>query len=104
MTAARDRKQAARILGIALQVQYRALLEAVGNDAVQDAAIKLGGTFNANIEAIIWFLKEYGGVQQMPLEPQHRAANDEPKAAMLPDVDRPGHRMRPDGTTFKGGN
>lgn len=86
MTAARDRKEAAKRLGFALQAHYRALLEAQGNDAVQTAAIELGNLFNQNIEAICWFLKAYGGVQQMPFERQRRAANDEPKAAMLPAV------------------
>lgn len=86
MTAARDRKEASKRLGIALQAQYRALLEAEGESAVQGAAIILGSTFNTNIEFIFWVLKEYGGVQQMPIERQHRAANDEPKNSMLPPV------------------
>lgn len=94
MTASRARKEAAKRLGIALQVQYRALLEAVGNDAVQDAAIELGGTFNANIEAIIWFLKEYGGVQQMPLEPQHRTTTPMPPLKM-PEIFRAGMDVEP---------
>jgi hypothetical protein len=66
MTAFRDRKQASKILGITMQAQLRALLEAVGDDAIQTAAIQLGDTFNRNSEFICWVLKEYGGVQQMP--------------------------------------
>lgn len=68
MTAARDRKEAAKRLGFTLQAQYRALLEASTPDEVQNAAIVLGGTFNDNIEFVFWVLKEFGGVQQMPFE------------------------------------
>ncbi len=68
MSASRDRKEAAKRLGIALQAQYRAMLEAVTEDEIQTAAVVLGGNFNANIEFIIWCLKEYGGIQQMPFE------------------------------------
>jgi hypothetical protein len=66
MTASRDRKEAAKILGITMQAQLRTLLEAVGNDAIQAAAIQLGDTFNRNSEFICWVLKEYGGMEQMP--------------------------------------
>jgi hypothetical protein len=66
MTAARDRKQAAKVLGITMQAQIRALVEAEGTDAIQMAAIQLGDTFNRNSEFIVWVLKEYGGVEQMP--------------------------------------
>ncbi len=66
MTAARDRKEAARILGITMQAQLRELQSAVGQNAIEFAAIRLGDTFNRNSEFICWVLKEYGGVQQMP--------------------------------------
>jgi hypothetical protein len=70
MTAARDRKQAAKMLGITMQAQLRALLEAQGNDEIQTAAIILGDTFNRNSEFIVWVLKEFGGVEQMPFARQ----------------------------------
>jgi hypothetical protein len=70
MTAARDRKQAAKVLGITMQAQLRALLEAQGNDEIQTAAIILGDTFNRNSEFIVWVLKEFGGVEQMPFARQ----------------------------------
>lgn len=73
MTAARDRKQAAKILGITMQSQLRALIEAEGDDAIQMAAIQLGDTFNRNAEFICWVLKEYGGVEQMPFQRQQPA-------------------------------
>jgi hypothetical protein len=66
MSAARDRKQAAKVLGITMQAQLRALVDAEGTDAIQMAAIQLGDTFNRNSEFIVWVLKEYGGVEQMP--------------------------------------
>ena len=70
MTAARDRKQAAKILGLTMQAQLRALVEAQGDDAIQMAAIQLGDTFNRNADFICWVLKEYGGVEQMPFARQ----------------------------------
>ena len=70
MSATRDRKQAAKILGITMQAQLRALLEAQGEEAIQMAAIQLGDTFNRNAEFICWVLKEYGGVEQMPFARQ----------------------------------
>lgn len=66
MSAARDRKQAAKILGLTMQAQLRTLVEAQGNDAIQAAAIQLGDTFNRNSDFIVWVLKEFGGVQQPP--------------------------------------
>jgi len=86
MTAARDRKEAAKRLGVTLQMQYRDMHMASGNDEIQTAAVLLGGTFNSNIEFIIWVLKEFGGVQQMPFERQ-RSASVKPLAANdLPEV------------------
>ena len=66
MSKAQDRKEAARRLGIALQADYRRMLEADGQEAISEAAMQLGQTFNNNIEFITWVLKEFGGVQQMP--------------------------------------
>lgn len=84
MTAARDRKEAAKRLDFTLQAQYRALLEASTPDEVQNAAIVLGGTFNDNIEFVFWVLKEFGGVQQMPFE---RLRKPSKPANDLPDPD-----------------
>lgn len=80
-SAARDRKEASKRLGIALQAKYRKMLEAEGNEQITAAAIDLGALFNQNIEYICWVLKEYGGVQQMPFPRQaapRPAANDVP--------------------------
>ena len=67
MSATRDRKEAARKLGVVLGAQYRQMQDASGPDAITEAAVKLGQTFNDNIEFIVWCLKEYGGMQQMPI-------------------------------------
>jgi hypothetical protein len=62
MSAARQRREKSKRLGLQLQSDYRALVEAKGTDEVQTAAIVLGGTFNANIEFIINVLRDYGGL------------------------------------------
>jgi hypothetical protein len=62
MSPARQRREKAKRLGLKLQADYRALVEAKGTDEVQTAAIVLGGTFNANIEFVINVLRDYGGL------------------------------------------
>ena len=64
--SARDRKEAAKHLGIALGAQYRRMLEASGDEEISAAAMQLGDTFNRNLDFICWCLKEYGGMEQMP--------------------------------------
>jgi hypothetical protein len=90
LPAGRARKVASKNLGIALQAAYRRMIEADGNDAIQAAAIELGQVFNTNIEFIVWVLKEFGGVQQMPAErrfasrPLPVASNDRPAMTIVP--------------------
>lgn len=79
MSAARDRKEAAKRLGFALAAKYRKMLEAEGPEAINVAAMDLGSCFNDNIEFIIWVLKEYGGVEQMPFQRQARPVNGLPR-------------------------
>lgn len=63
------KREAAKRLGIALQVRYRNMITASGEDEIAKAAVDLGQCFNDNIEAIIWFLRDYGGDKtQGPLE------------------------------------
>lgn len=83
MSASRDRKEAAKRLGFALAAKYRAMIEANGEEEIQKAAIDLGGCFNDNIEFIMWVLKEYGGVEQMPFARQAKPLNGLPRT---PDV------------------
>lgn len=66
MSAKRD---AAKQLGLALQVRYRTLLMASGEDEVAAAAVDLGTCFNDNIEFVINVLKDYGG---MPVQFEKR--------------------------------
>lgn len=81
------RKEASKRLGLKLLRDYKGLVEAVGQDEIQAAAIELGNTFNSNVEFIINVLKAYGGMdvrfepltQRVPNIP----SNDEPT---LPDV------------------
>lgn len=79
MTASRDRKEAAKRLGFALAAKYRAMLDADGPDAINAAAMDLGSCFNDNIEFIMWVLKEYGGVEQMPFQRQAKPLNGLPR-------------------------
>lgn len=79
MTASRDRKEAAKRLGFALAAKYRAMIEADGVEAINAAAIDLGACFNDNIEFIMWVLKEYGGVSQMPFARQAKPLNGVPR-------------------------
>lgn len=78
MSAARERKDAARNLGIALTVDYRRMIDATGPEAITAAAVILGQHFNDNIEFICWVLKEYGGVDQMPFRRLPKPANGTP--------------------------
>lgn len=80
MSPPRARKEAAKRLGLALQAEYRALVEANGSDEVQAAAIALGDTFNRNIEFIINVLKEKGGLS-VSYEPLTRTASALPVPA-----------------------
>lgn len=81
MSPVRARREAAKRLGLALQAKYRALVEATGEDAIQNAAIELGSIFNSNIEFVINVLKDYGGLDAK-FEPMTKlslpAANDPP--------------------------
>jgi len=70
-SASRERKTAAKNLGLTFQALQRRLLEAeVGHEETL-VAIELGQVFNTNMDFVIWVLKEYGGVQQMPFERRH---------------------------------
>ena len=69
MSAARDRKEAAKRLGVALGAQCRRMLEASGQEEITRTSMECGELFLENMEFIVWILKEYGGVQQMPFQP-----------------------------------
>lgn len=63
MSTARQRREAAKRLGLGIQSKYRTLVEAKGQDEIQAAAIVLGDCFNTNIEFIINVLRDYGGLE-----------------------------------------
>jgi hypothetical protein len=73
MTASRDRKRAAKILGITMQAQLRALREASDQEAITRASINLSKTFLDNAEFITYVLKDFGGMQVVP--PTRRTEN-----------------------------
>lgn len=73
MSPVKARREASKRLGFALAQKFRELSLAVGPDEIQAAAIELGSVFNDNIEFTIWVLKEYGGVQQKPFQPEKPA-------------------------------
>ena len=66
MSAARDRKEAARRLGIELHNRHVKLLLADGPDEVNAVAMELGQAFNDNIEYIVFVLKTFGGLEPAP--------------------------------------
>lgn len=85
--ANKARKEASKRLALALQRDYRGLVEAVGADDIQNAAIALGDTFNKNIEFIINVLRDYGGLEAK-FEPLTRRSPSLPPipANDLPDI------------------
>jgi len=73
----RARREASKNLGIAMQYRLKNLKDAQGDEAIAAASIELGVLFNDNVEFIVWVLKEYGGVEQMPFQPgTQRPANE----------------------------
>ncbi len=64
----RSRRDAAKMLGIALQARYRRLLEATGEDETVVATADLAQAMYENIEFVIWALKTQGGMHPPPPE------------------------------------
>lgn len=62
MSVGRNRKEAAKRLGIEFQKRYERLAFANGADEVTVAAVDLGQLFNDNAEFVIWALKKLGGL------------------------------------------
>lgn len=78
----RSRRDAAKVLAIALQTRYRRLLEASGEDNIVVATSDLAQCMYENIEFVIWALKSQGGMSPPPPEalkeitPVKQPAND----------------------------
>lgn len=87
----RSRRDAAKVLAVALQTRYRRLLEAAGEDETVVATADLAQCMYENIEFVIWALKSQGGMNPPPPEelrkitPIKTPANDE----KLPVIDLP---------------
>lgn len=64
----RARKEAAKMLGIALQIRYRKLLEASGENETVVATTDLAQCMYENVEFVIWALKHVGGMNPPPPE------------------------------------
>lgn len=62
MSAARQRRDQAKRLGLKLAKAYEALAEAKTDEEVTAAAVVLGAAFNENIQFICNVLKDYGGL------------------------------------------
>lgn len=71
---AKGRREAAKRLGLEMAKRHEALALAAGTEEVHMRAVELGGLFNDNIAFVCWVLKEYGGIDQMPFQPERRPA------------------------------
>lgn len=88
----RSRRDAAKLLGVALQSRYRKLLEASGEDEIVVATADLAQCMYENVEFVIWALKTQGGMHPPPPEqlrritPPKPAANDDVRFAKPPEI------------------
>lgn len=88
----RSRRDASKVLGIALQSRYRKLLEATGEDEIVVATADLAQCMYENVEFVIWALKVQGGMNPPPPEalrkitPTKQAANDDARFAKPPPI------------------
>lgn len=90
LTKPRSRRDAAKMLGIALQTRYRKLLAATGEDETVVATADLAQCMYDNIEFVIWALKVQGGMNPPPPEKLRRIAaprpaNDDPRFIKPPE-------------------
>lgn len=90
----RARRDAAKMLAIAIQTRYRRLLEATGEDEIVVATADLAQVMYENVEFTIWALKSVGGLNPpppevlKPISKHHeppQPANDAPKFAKPPE-------------------
>lgn len=91
----RSRRDASKVLGIALQTRYRKLLEATGEDETVIATADLAQCMYENVEFVIWALKSQGGMNPPPPEilrpitPPQRPANDQLESPAPAPLDLP---------------
>jgi hypothetical protein len=87
----RSRRDASKMLGIALQTRYRRLLEASGEDETVIATADLAQCMYENVEFVIWALKHVGGMNPPPeqlrkITPPKIPANDAPRFEKPPEI------------------
>lgn len=84
----RSRRDASKMLAVALQARYRRLLEASGEDETVVATADLAQCMYENIEFVIWALKVQGGMMPPPPEQLRRItpANDTARFAKPPPL------------------
>lgn len=91
LTKARARKEAAKVLGIALQTRYRKFLESAGDEnATVIATADLAQCMYENVEFVIWALKTVGGLNPPPPEELRKVSPPTPMPANdLPTFEKP---------------
>jgi hypothetical protein len=85
----RARRDASKMLGIALQTRYRKLLAANGEDETVIATADLAQCMYENVEFVIWALKHVGGMNPPPPEELRRITAPQPQAANDPRFVKP---------------
>lgn len=87
MNQARARKAKAKQIALQLHANYRGLVEASGQENIEFAAIRLGDTFNTNVEFIINVLRDYGGLDAKfePMTTAEKPALPSTPAILLQD-------------------
>jgi hypothetical protein len=79
----RSRRDAAKVLGVALQTRYRKLLSATGENEVVVATADLAQCMYENVEFVIWALKHLGGMNPPPPEELRRVTAPQPQRRMM---------------------
>lgn len=81
MSVGRNRKEAAKRLGIAIHQRYEKLVTAVGEDEITVATVDLAQVMYENVEFVIWALKKMGGLNPAPPEEIKRVSLTRPTPA-----------------------
>jgi hypothetical protein len=74
----RSRRDAAKVLAVALQTRYRKLLEATGENEIVIATADLAQCMYENVEFVIWALKSQGGMNPPPPEQLRKITAPQP--------------------------
>lgn len=68
MNATLARKEASKRLGIELEVRYRKMLEAEGEEQIIATSVEVAKLMIDNADFMIWCLKKQGGLNPLPPE------------------------------------